>query len=219
MLSPVGRWRRQEGTDEQAMRVLWEDAAESNGADPADAASAVLLSSTALPRSATPHFAQAAAVQQARGWMRVAKPAPDAAGAAEEERQPGVLVSMILLRLEVFETELLVTFHLPAPRPTEPPPAAPAPPPEVRSHLDILRGYYARHDATKTAEQLSAILQKRCDGGPFWWPKLCESLRKKYGEEVELEGGEAALRAEAEQVLAVFVRECRLHDAGLFETS
>ena len=79
--------------------------------------------------------------------------------------------------------------------------------------------YYARHDATKTAEQLSAILQKRCDGGPFWWPKLCESLRKKYGEEVVLEGGEAALRAEAEQVLAVFVRECRLRDAGLFDTS
>ena len=203
------------------MRVLWEDAAESNGADPADPASAVLLSSTALPRSAAPHFAQAAAVRQSRGWMRVAKPAPDAAGAAaeEEERQPGVLVSMILLRLEVFETELLVTFHLPAPRPTGSPPAASAPPPEVRSHLDILRGYYARHDATKTAEQLSAILQKRCDGGPFWWPKLCESLRKKYGEEVELEGGEAALRAEAEQVLAVFVRECRLRDAGLFDTS
>ena len=43
----------------------------------------------------------------------LAKPAPDAEGTGHQ----GVFVSMVLLRLAVFQSELLVTFHLPAPRP------------------------------------------------------------------------------------------------------
>jgi CO/xanthine dehydrogenase Mo-binding subunit len=55
------------------------------------------------------------------------------------------------------------------------------------------------------------------DGGPFWWPKLCDALQKKYeGEEVALVGGEDILQAEARAILRGFVSGCQLHDTNLF---
>lgn len=50
---------------------------------------------------------------------------------------------------------------------------------EIDSNALAVR-YYAGRDPSKTAEQIASILAKRNDGGPFWWPKLCEAVQKKY---------------------------------------
>ena len=188
--------RQDASTDAEAMELLWRDAAEQNGVDPTDAASLVLRGSGAFAGGgggrAHKMGAHVAAVQQARGWMRAvdhgAPPAADGADEAGETQaeDEGVIVSMILLRLATFETDLLVTFNLPGPRPpAESSAEAPAAGQTVavRSHHDILSAYYATRDPSKTSEQIATILAKRNDGGPFWWPKLCDAVAKKYNGE------------------------------------
>jgi hypothetical protein len=157
------------------MELLWRDAAEQNGADPSNPAALVLLGSGPLRPGAdgSPPVhgmgAHTAAVHQAYGWMCSADGADAAAAAAEQEEQQhdGVAVSMVLLRLATFETDMLITYNLPAPRP--PPTAAeaadpwrqPAPDAAVRTHYDVLSVYYATHDPSKTSEQIATILAKR----------------------------------------------------------
>ena len=96
----------------------------------------------------------------------------DSAVAADAAAGTGgrkVVVLMLLLRLETFETDLLISYSLPEPT-TETPNTDASPPPGdddsaeayggvpldrtegvvVRSHLDILCSYYAQHDPSKT---------------------------------------------------------------------
>ena len=221
--------RQDAATDAEAMGMLWRDAAEQNGVDPTDMTSLVLLSSGAFEGGGGRVHkmgAHVAAVQQARGWMRAIDHGAPAAGAtpateASETQDEGVMVSMVLLRLATFETDVLVTFNLPGPRPPAEASAEAAavaqPAVAVRSHHDILSAYYAAHDPAKTAEQIATILVKRNDGGPFWWPKLCDAVSKKYSGALPAMGeGRSALVAEASEILRVFVAELELHDTGLF---
>lgn len=250
-----------DGTDAEAMLLLWRDAAEQNDVDPADPASLVLLGTGPVhpvsPGAPPPHGmgAHVAAVHQAHGWMS-AQSAVTPGAAEDKQAEAGVAVAMVLLRLAAFETDMLITYNLPAPRPDSPhidtDPVAnmwqqqaqegPGQAASVvacvpRSHHDILSAYYATRDPSKTAEQIANIIVKRNDGGPFWWPKLCEAVQKKYaGEQVTLEL--ALLRAsgdygddasetqravgklvwrEASQILRTFVASCKLYDTGLFD--
>jgi hypothetical protein len=243
------------------MLLLWRDAAEQNDVDPADPASLILLGTGPVqplsPSAPPPHGmgAHVDAVYQAHGWMS-AESAVTPGASVDKQAEAGVAVAMVLLRLAVFETDMLITYNLPAPRPdslhvgTDPvadmwpqqaqedssPAASSVVSRGPRSHHDILSAYYATRDPSKTSEQIANILVKRNDGGPFWWPKLCEAVQKKYGGElVTLEL--ALMRAsdddssdasetrhvagklvwcEALQILRTFVASCKLHDTGLF---
>ena len=71
--------------------------------------------------------------------------------------------------------------------------------------------------AAAAAADLMLTVPAGNDGGPFWWPKLCDALQKKYeGEVVALVGGEDILQAEARAILRGFVSGCQLHDTNLF---
>jgi hypothetical protein len=123
----------------------------------------------------------------------------------------------------------------------------------VRTQQDILEAYYERHagglgeGGGKTKAEIASTLARRDDGGPFWFPRLCAALQKKYGQEVQLAGYAAAsapvavyrsrdmyvisaaprwadyaclrrLRAESATALALFARHCTLHDCSLFSS-
>eukprot|EP01052_Picozoa_sp_SAG31_P026883 SAG31_NODE_2469_length_5650_cov_2.117636_8_plen_221_part_00 len=145
-------------------------------------------------------------------------------------------IQMILFRLQKFKTELLITFNLPC---TEVPSLEPVskgtkePEPEmpiystengiaasgavgqIRTVNDILTSFYREHapeSERKTAEQITTILQKRDDGGPFWFSKLRAALQAKYKVELQPLG----LGTEARSIANVFVRQMRLKDPGLF---
>ena len=80
-----------DGTDAEAMLLLWRDAAEQNDVDPADAASLLLLGSGPLLPRPEGLGAHVAAVYQAHGWMR-AESAVTPGGAQVEA---GVAVAMV----------------------------------------------------------------------------------------------------------------------------
>jgi hypothetical protein len=133
-----------------------------------------------------------------------------------------VMVMMLLLRLECFETDLLITYNLPAPVAHDEADScaggevaeAVQSGTRVRSHLDILRAYYARYDPGKTEAAIGVILAKRDDGSPFWFPRLAAALQKKYGRAPALAA--AGQREEAEEALGIFARCCNLHERSLF---
>ena len=234
------------------MLLLWHDAAEQNDVDPTDSASLLLLGSGPVPpslggRPTHGMGSHVAAVYQAHGWMRAESAVTPGAG-QDSQAEAGVAVAMVLLRLKAFGTDMLITYNLPAPRPDVPhttcEPAehlllqtpkqeddrvSPIVPCAPLSHHDILSTYYATQDASKTAEQIASILGKRSDGGPFWWPKLCEAVQKKYGGklvtlELALDDVSSTpdvshklVWREALEILRLFVAGCKLHDTGLFD--
>ena len=203
---------RQEGTDEAAMRALWDDAVgedDDSGVTAKDLGGNQLEQLQSVQRSSVaPGFAAASAAVSASGWMWAGKFNED-----DETSRRLVFVEMLLLRLKAFDTDMLLSYNLPEPPPpstatttttTTPtttiavPSLEPEPEPESKSeaeaatgnagrariwtHLDILSAYYAQHDPSKTTEAIAKILSKRDDGGPFWWPRLAGSLADKYSE-------------------------------------
>lgn len=237
------------------MLRLWHDAAEQNDVDLTDPAALLLLGSGPVHPNAGEQPVHGmgeyvAATYQAHGWMSAksgVKPGPP----QDKQAVDGVAVAMVLLRLATFETDMLITYNLPAPRPDTPRTTEHVAPlwprdPSISScapcsHNDILGAFYATHDPAKTVDQISKIIAKRNDGGPFWWPKLCDAVQKKYdGAPVSLElalsrpsnisdGDCNALSAadatcklvwrEALEILRSFVVYCKLHDTCLFDVS